>query len=224
VRNNFKSRLALLAVSAIALWSIAAGARAQIAFVPPNDSTGSVLSTNSNDFWGVSRGVVFQATTTQTIDSVSLYQDLTGVRVNFEIDQTTGAFGNIGTGKTVLRSGGHTFTTSGLQFITFTFAPLQLTAGSFYHVRFTFAGNSNQNFFYNNNNVAFGQPGFAQIDGTEADDTSNAVMPSIQIGALSAAPGPTVSIPALSPMLLAALALLLAGASALALRRRTRST
>ncbi len=111
---------------------------------------------------------------------------------------------------------------SGLQFITFNFAPLELTAGHFYQVRFLFAGNSNQNFFYNNNNVAFSQPGFAQIDGTEADDTSNAVMPSIQLGTPSAAPGP-VGLPTLSPLLQAALALLLALAAALALRRRIRS-
>jgi len=206
-----------------ALCAIASGARAQINFVPPNDPTGAVLSTDVNDFWSASRGVVFQATSTQTINSISLYQNLTGITVNYEIDQTLSASGNIGTGKTVLRSGTGVFTTSGLQFITFSIAPLQLTAGNFYQVRFDFSGNSNQNFYYNNNNLTFSQPGFAQIDGTEADDTSNGVMPRIQLGATSPPVALNATIPTLSPLLLATLSLLLAGASAFALRRRLRS-
>ena len=45
MRNTSKSRLASLAVATLALLSIAAGAHAQITFVPPNDPTGAVLST-----------------------------------------------------------------------------------------------------------------------------------------------------------------------------------
>ena len=218
-----RTRLGSFAIAILALCAIASGAHAQITFVPPNDPTGAVLTTNSNDGWSVSRGVVFQATVTQTITSVSLYQDLTAITVNYEIDQTTGATGNIGTGKTVLRSGSGTFTTAGLQFITFPIVPLQLVAGNFYQVRFDFAGNSNQNFFYNNNNVVFSEPGFSQIDGTQTDDTGNSVMPRIQLGAGSPPVNLAATIPTLSPLLLAALSLLLAGACALALRRRLRS-
>jgi hypothetical protein len=218
-----KTRLASFAAAILALCAIASAAHAQITFVPPNDPTGAVLTTNSNDSWNGSRGVVFQATTTQTINSISLYQDLTGIPVNYEIDQTTTATGNIGTGKTVLRSGAGTFTTSGLQFITFSFAPVQLVAGNFYQVRFDFTGNSNQNFFYLNNNVVFSQPGFSQIDGTAGDDTGNAVMPRIQLDLASSPVAQNATIPTLSPLLLAALSLLLAGASAFALRRRLRS-
>ncbi len=222
VRITSKSRLAPLAVATFALLSIAAGARAQIAFVPPNDPTGAVFTTNANDSWSGSRGVVFQATSTQTINSISLYQNLTGITVNYEVDQTTSASGNIGAGKTVLRSGNGVFTTSGLQFITFSIVPLQLIAGNFYQIRFDFTGNSNQNFFYNNNNVVFSQPGFSQIDGTQGDDTANSVMPSIQLGPASAPVALNATIPTLSPLLLGTLALLLAGASGLALRRRLR--
>jgi hypothetical protein len=218
-----KTRLVSFAIGILALCAIASGAHAQITFVPPNDPTGAVLTTNANDAWSISRGVVFQATVTQTISSVSLYQDLTGITVNYEVDQTTSASGAIGTGKTVLRSGTGTFTTSGLQFITFSFAPLQLVAGNFYQVRFDFVGNSNQNFFYNNNNVVFSQPGFALIDGTSGDDTSNSVMPRIQLGAASPPVALNTTIPTLSPLLLAALSLLLAGAAAFALRGRRRS-
>ena len=218
-----KARQASFAIALLALCAIASGAHAQISFVPPNDPTGAVLTTNANDAWSGGRGVVFQATTTQTINSISLYQDLTGIPVNYEIDQTTSATGNIGTGKTVLRSGGGTFTTSGLQFITFSITPLQLVAGNFYQVRFDFAGNSNQNFFYSNNNIVFSQPGFSQIDGTAGDDTGNSVMPRIQLGPVSPPVAQNATIPTLSPLLLAALSLLLAGASAFALRRRLRS-
>lgn len=221
IRSN--TRLASFAAAILALCAIASAAHAQITFIPPNDPTGAVVTTNANDGWSGSRGIVFQATTTQTINSISLYQDLTGIPVNFEIDQTTSATGNIGTGKTVLRSGSGTFTTSGLQFITFSFAPLQLIAGNFYQVRFDFTGNSNQNFFYNNNNVVFSQPGFSQIDGTQGDDTSNSLMPNIQLGPVSPPVAQGATIPTLSPLLLAALSLLLAGASAFALRRRLRS-
>jgi hypothetical protein len=217
------TRLASFALAILALWALASGARAQITFVPPNDPTGAVLTTNANDAWVTSRGIVFQATTTQTINSISLYQDLTGITVNYEIDQTLSATGTIGTGKTILRSGSGTFATSGLQFITFSIAPLALVAGNFYQVRFDFAGNSNQNFFYNNNNVVFSQPGFSQIDGTAGDDTSNSVMPRIQLGAASPPVALNATIPTLSPLLLAALSLLLALASAFALRRRVRS-
>jgi len=219
-----KTRLGSFAVAILAFCAFASGADAQISFVPPNDPTGAVLTTNSNDAWAISRGVVFQATATQAITSVSLYQDLTGITVNYEIDQTTTATGIVGTGKTILRSGSGTFTTSGLQFITFPIAPLQLVAGNFYQVRFDFVGNSNQNFFYNNNNVVFSQPGFAQIDGTSGDDTNNSVMPRIQLGTASPPVILSATIPALSPLLLAALSLLLAGASAFALRRRVRSS
>ena len=215
IRKGLKS--AVFAV-AVALTLICSAAQAQIFFVPPNDTVGHVFTTNSNDAWSTSRGVVFQATTTQTITGIGLYQNLTGITVNYEVDQTTSASGNIGAGKTVLRSGSNVFTTSGLQYITYSFVPLQLVAGNFYQVRFDFAGNSNQNFFYDNANVVFAQPGFAQIDGTANDNTGNSVMPRIELlgGAVASVP-----VPALSDAMLAALALLLAGGSYFALRRRS---
>jgi len=212
VRNSCKSRLALLALATVALWSAAFVARAQIVFNPSPPGSCVVLTTNSNDFWNVSRGVVFQATTTQTISNISLWQDLAGVTVNYEIDQTTSVSGNLIPGKTVLRSGSATFTTTGLQYITFPIAPLQLTAGNFYQVRFDFTANSNANCFFNNS-VPFSQTGFAQITGTQADSTGTTALPQIALNL------PLPSLPALSPAMLAVLALLLAVASALALRR-----
>ncbi len=158
-----------------------------------------MLTTNANDSWSASRGVVFQATATQTISSISLYQDLTGITVNYEIDQTTSASGNHRHREDVLRSGSGMFTTAGLQFITFPIAPLPLTAGNFYQVRFDFARNSNQNFYYNNNNVVVQpSPASAQIDGTQGDDTGNSVMPRIQLGPASPPVDVDATIPTLS--------------------------
>lgn len=195
---------------------LAGAASAQTIFVPPNDTAGHVFSTNSNDGWNSSRGVVFQVNSTQTVNSIGLYQDLTGVTVNYEVDQITSASGNVGPGKVILRSGSGTFTTSGLQFITFAIAPVTLNSGSFYQIRFDFSGNSNQNFFYDNQDVPFSQPGFSQIDGTEGDDTGNTVMPRIEINAATA----VAAVPVLSSLGLALLGVLLAGAALTRLRRR----
>ncbi|HKW81586.1 MAG TPA: hypothetical protein VJQ49_11300 [Casimicrobiaceae bacterium] len=210
----------MVAVLGLAVLGLAGAASAQTVFIPPNDPVGHVFTTNSNDGWAVSRGVVFQVTSTQTLSSIGLLQDLTGVTVSYEVDQITSASGNVGPGKSILRSGSATFTTSGLQFITFSIAPLTLQAGNFYLIRFQFSGNSNQNFFYDNNNVAFSQSGFAQIDGTENDDTGNSVMPSIEVNSS----GPVASataVPALSRVGLALLGLLLTAGTFFALRRRS---
>ena len=215
MRFGIKSAVVGFAAAIAVFCSVA---QAQIFFVPPNDTTGSVFTTNTNDGWSGSRGVVFQATTTQTITGIGLYQNLTGITVNFEVDQTTSASGNVGVGKTILRSGSGTFTTAGLQYITVRSPHAQLTAGNFYQVRFDFSGNSNQNFFYDNGNVVFSQPGFALVDGTSGDDTGNSVMPNIELLQVNAA---SVPVPALSNAMLAALAFLLAGGSYAALRRRS---
>jgi hypothetical protein len=204
-----------LALASLTMLLGVAAASAQTIFVPPNDPTGMVFTTNSNDGWAASRGIVFQVGTTTTVSSIGLWQNLTAMTVNYEIDQTTGVSGNVGAGKTILRSGSGTFTTAGLQFIVFSIAPITLTAGNFYQIRFDFAGLSNQNFFYNNGNVSFSQAGFNLIDGTQADDASNSVMPRIEIQASIPAP-----IPALSPTALALLALLVLGASIALLPRR----
>ena len=131
VRNTSKSRLASFAVATLALCRSRRARTRRSASFRRTIRPAPWSTTNANDSWSGSRGVVFQATTTQTINSISLYQNLTGIPVNYEIDQTTSATGNIGTGKTVLRSGSGTFTTSGLQFITFSFAPLPLDRGQF---------------------------------------------------------------------------------------------
>ena len=219
IARQLLSRLVVAALGVAAL-GLAGAASAQTVFVPPNDPVGHVFSTNNNDGWAASRGIVFQVTSSQAINSIGLLQDLTGITVSYEIDEITSASGNVGPGKSILRSGSAAFTTSGLQFITFSITPLTVQAGHFYQIRFQFSGNSNQNFFYDNNDVRFSQAGLTQIDGTEGDDTGNTVMPSIEINA-SAAGAIATAVPALSRTGLALLGLLLTAVTLIALRRRS---
>jgi hypothetical protein len=218
VARGTLSRFVVGVVWVAAVLGLAGAASAQTVFIPPNDIVGHVFSSNSNDGWASSRGVVFQVGSTQTLTSIGLFQDLTGVTVNYEVDQTTSASGDLSVGKVILRSGSGTFTTSGLQFITFAIAPLTLAAGNFYQIRFQFNTSSNQNFFYDNQNIPFSQPGFTQVDGTQGDDTSNTVMPSIEFNGTASAAAVT-AVPALSPLGLALLGLLLSAAALVRFRR-----
>ncbi len=147
-----------------------------IEFVPPNDTSGMVYSMNANDGWSGGRGVVFQVTDDVTIDSVGVFQDLSNINLEFELAQVFSASGAVTSGQTVLASGSASTTTSGLEWIDFSIADLLLEAGNFYHLEFTFTGSSNQNFFYNNSNVAFTQGNYNLVEGTSRGNTSNFVM------------------------------------------------
>ncbi|MCP3963020.1 MAG: DUF11 domain-containing protein [bacterium] len=160
----------------------AAGSAPSTAFVPPNDPTGMVFSTGSNNGYVGGRGVVFEALSTTTVSSVGLFHDLTGVNLSFEVAEVTSLVGLVTSGQTVLRSGSTLVTTSGLEFIDVAIVPLTLTVGSFYHIEFSHVGPANQNFFYDNSNVAFDQGDFASIEGSQGGNTSNFVMPAIRVG------------------------------------------
>jgi hypothetical protein len=176
---------AMLAVLVLAVFAASAGATT-IALIPPNDTTGAVFTTNSNDGYSPGRGDVFQMNSSLVIDSVGIFQNLTNVTLNYQVVETTGTTGNVLPG-TVLRSGSTVATTSGLQWIDFAFAPLTLQSGHDYDIRFSFNGNSNQNFFYNNANVPFIQGAFSLVDGELGGDTSNSVMPAIRVNAQATA-------------------------------------
>jgi len=154
---------------------------AVIEFVPPNDPTGQVFTINTNDGWAGGRGVVFQATANNTIDSIGVYHDLTGIDLSYKLSQTTGASGDVEAGETVLASGNATISNNGLEWNDFALSDIPLAAGNYYHIEFSFSGNGNQNFFYNNANVAFTQGDFELIDGTSGGSTSNFVMPAIRL-------------------------------------------
>jgi hypothetical protein len=159
----------------------AQAASATVTFIPPSDPVGMVFSTNSNDGYGRSRGVVFTPTSNFSLTSVGIYQDLTNVTLNFTVEAATSPSGITGPG-TILRSGSVVANTTGLQFIDFAFASLNLAAGSYYNVNFSFAGNSNQNFFYNQSGAEpYAQAGFAGIDGTVRYNTGNFLLPAIRL-------------------------------------------
>jgi hypothetical protein len=155
---------------------------APIAFVPPNDTVG-IFTGAGNDGWSIGRGIVFQMTDDETIDSVGVFQNLSGILLNFAFYQTTGVTGNVATGQTLLRSGGATVTTAGLEWVDFSFAPLALTSGNSYHLVFSFDGNSSGNFYYNNNDVTWAQGSFSSLDGTRNGDTSNTVVGAFRVNA-----------------------------------------
>lgn len=159
--------------------------------MPPNDPSGAVFTTNSNDAYSGGRGIVFQMSADTVIDSVGLFQNLTNITLNYEVAQVLTVSGQVDSVKTVLRSGSGTFTTSGLEFIDFGFPALTLQAGNAYHIEFSFNGSANQNFFYDNANVSWTQGAFTSLDGTEDGNTSNFVVPAIRVNAVEAVPAPS---------------------------------
>lgn len=181
---------------------------ATITFIPPNDPVGAVFTTNSNDGYAGMRGLVFQMAGDAIIDSVGILQDLTGITLDWSVSQTTGFSGNVGSGKTVLRSGSAVATTDGLEWIDFSFAPLILGNGNSYLIEFSFTGSSNQNFYYANVNMAWAQGSYTQLDGTSAGDTINTVVPAIRLDEVASVPEPS------------ACAMLAGGLGLLLLRRR----
>jgi len=184
-------KMFILAAS-FALIAASVPAAATVTFVPTSVLVGAVYSTNTNDAYFTSRGVVFTPTSNFALTSVGIYQDLTNVTLNFTVELATNPSGTTGPG-TILRSGSVVANTTGLQFIDFAFASLNLAAGSYYNVNFSFTGNSNQNFFYTQFNAqsffdqSYAQAGFAGIDGTQAHDTTNFVLPAIRLNGSAAA-------------------------------------
>jgi hypothetical protein len=181
----------MFAAFVVAAFTAPAGATT-IALIPPSDPVGHVFTVNTNDGYSPGRGDVFKMTADVVIDSVGIFQDLTNVTLNYQVLETTTTTGNVNPGSTLLRSGSTLVTTSGLQWIDFGFAPLTLLSGHDYDIRFSFNGNSNQNFFYNNSNVPFAQGAFVLVDGELGGDTSNSVMPAIRLNTeITAVPEPS---------------------------------
>ena len=147
---------------------------ATITFVPPNDTSGAVLSTNSNDMYSTGRGILFTVDSATTVDSVGIYQDLTNVSLSFDLEIFNG---------TNLANGGSTVSTTGLEWIDYGGFEVNLSPGNTYHLEFTFTGQSNQNFFYWNANETWSQDGFSALDGTRGNSAVNAVVAAFRMNA-----------------------------------------
>lgn len=184
------ARFTRAAVTALLLSSAVSTAGAQTVFIPPSDLIGSVWSTNSNDAYSNGRGVVFAPTSNFSLTGFGLFQNLTNTTLNYSLALATNSTGNV-SGGTVLRSGSSVFSTSGLAWIDFAVSPITLIAGTFYHIEFSFEGNSNQNFFYDQSGAEpYAQAGFSGIDGTASGNTDNYVLPAIRLNAVSVVPEP----------------------------------
>jgi hypothetical protein len=189
MKERMKVRKSILIVVLVACLGLLTPAWAGTVnlFPPPTDPTGLVYTSNTNDAYSSGRGMVFEALASMTITSVGIYQDLTGIGLNFNVAEVLVLDGDVRTGQTILRSGSRTVTTSGLEFVDFGFSPLTLSSGGYYHIEFAFDGNSNQNFFYSNLNpvpgpdVRFTVGNFGSLDGTQDGSTDNYVMPAVHV-------------------------------------------
>lgn len=143
-------------------------AAAPIAFVPPNEPVGGVATTNDNDGYSGGRGIGFSVSALFEIHSVGVWHDLTNVALSYglyEISALSGTF----TKEAALRSGSAVVSTSGLEWIDFSFAPVQLRPRVNYLIEFSHTAQGNQNFFYGNNNQRWSQSVFDDLDGTQAN-------------------------------------------------------
>lgn len=155
----------------------------------PNDPVGMVFTVDDNDAWSGGRGMQFGVSSDTTVDLFGVLQDFgptSATTLNYEIFDVTG--------NSILRSGSTgPVTTSGLEFIDVSFAPLTFLSGNIYHMEFDFFGLSNQNFFYVEDGGFGGDPGylaegpFTNINSTSGgpNQTDNFVLAQFRVNVVS---------------------------------------
>ncbi|EEF23701.1 conserved hypothetical protein [Ricinus communis] len=135
-----------------------------IAFIPPNDPTGYIGSTHSNDAWSMGRGIGFRVTTQETISSIGVYVDLINTELRWGV-YTVDSLGNDISKLETLASGSSVVTTNGLEWIDFRVPDVVLNEYWNYLIEFSFDGESNQNFYYYNRDESWDQGIYRSLDG-----------------------------------------------------------
>jgi hypothetical protein len=161
-------------------------------FVPPNDPDGMVFSTNRNDIWSGGRGIGFEVDSETSVSSVGVFHDLTDTDLAFRVQTISSLSGSFSRTST-LRNGSRNVTTNGLEWLDFGFSELSLSPGNNYLLEFSFSGRANQNFFYGNNNAAWNQSPFLNLEGTAGDGFGNLVVGAFRA---NAEVGEEVAVPA----------------------------
>lgn len=155
-----------------------------VTLIPPNDPNGAIQNPNTNNGYSGGRGVVFSVSEQVNISQVGLYHDLTSTNIRFKLSQIFSTTGLVNDFHVVHRDGQRTVSTSGFEWIDFTFTPLTLGSGQSFHLEFLHEGNANQHLLYNNLNVAFSLPPYTGIEGSQGGFSgigSNVYMPLIRI-------------------------------------------
>jgi hypothetical protein len=165
------------------LCAIAPLALAQTWVLDPPSKPLQLYSTNSNDGYYASRGVVFQALSAFSMQSFGYYNDLgNGGTATVQLYEDVNTSG--GTGGTLVASGSAGI--SGPLNWYDVKMPYTLKAGHNYEAVFLYDYASAGNYFYDFDPALFGDKPFtvgqvSVIDGTMGHDTSNYVMPRFRI-------------------------------------------
>jgi len=184
---------------------------APIAFVPPNDPAGADYWP-ANDSWWMGRGITFNVSSRQSLTSVGLLHDLSGIDLSFGLYEISKDSVTL-TKLTTLASGGSSVDTNGRAWIDYALSGVVLETGKDYLLEFAFDGDADSNFYYWNDNVSWDQGAVVNLDGTMGAELLNAVVAGFRVEAVDAAALPEPG----------TLALIAVGMAALGRRRRLRA-